>query len=32
MNAADLNKVRKIIEKRRDEIIRRWNEHFGHNR
>ncbi len=32
MNSAELNKVRKIVENRRDEIIRKWNEHFGRNR
>jgi hypothetical protein len=31
MNPAELTKVRKIIEKRRDEIINKWNEHFGLN-
>jgi hypothetical protein len=31
MNSAELTKVRKIIVKRRDEIINRWNEHFGLN-
>lgn len=29
MNSAELTKVRKIIEKRRNEIITKWNEHFG---
>ena len=31
MNSAELTKVRKIIEKRRNEIISKWNEHFGLN-
>lgn len=31
MNSAELTKVRKIIEKRRNEIIDKWNEHFGLN-
>lgn len=31
MNSADLTKVRKIIEKRGNEIITRWNEHFRLN-
>jgi hypothetical protein len=31
MNPAELTKVRKIIEKLRDEIINKWNEHFGLN-
>lgn len=32
MNSAELTKVRKIIENRRNEIISKWNEHFGPNR
>jgi hypothetical protein len=31
MNSAELSKVRKIIEKRQNEIISKWNEHFGLN-
>jgi len=31
INSAELTKVRKIIEKRQDEIISKWNEHFGLN-
>ena len=31
MNSAEITKVRKIIENRQNEIIRRWNEHFGLN-
>ena len=31
MNSAEITKVRKIIEKRLNEIIDRWNEHFDHN-
>jgi hypothetical protein len=31
MNSAELTKVRKIIEKRQNEIIDKWNEHFGLN-
>ena len=31
MNSAELTKVRKIIEKRLNEIIDKWNEHFGLN-
>ncbi len=32
MNSAELTKVRKIIENRQNEIISKWNEHFGLNR
>ncbi|HEV3272230.1 MAG TPA: DUF4160 domain-containing protein [Candidatus Methylacidiphilales bacterium] len=31
MNSAELSKIWKIIEKRHNEIISRWNEHFGLN-
>ena len=31
MNSTELTKVRKIIEKQRNEIINKWNEHFGLN-
>ena len=31
MNSGDLTKVRKIIEKRHNEIISKWNEHFDLN-
>jgi hypothetical protein len=31
MDSPELSKVRKIIEKRRNEIIIGWNEHFGLN-
>jgi hypothetical protein len=31
MNSAELTKVRKVIENRRNEIINKWNEHFRFN-
>jgi hypothetical protein len=29
LNTARLNEIERIIEKRRDEIIKKWQEHFG---
>ncbi len=29
LNEPELNRLRKIVEERRDEIIEEWNRHFG---
>ena len=32
LKSSELNKVQKVVEERRDEIVKAWKEHFLHKR